>query len=174
MLPKALDDHTQLRLTKEADAEALAAVTDDVSPEDTRRWVHSLLALHRDGVELPCAITVDGDVAGHALLEIHDNGEGLLHYGLRPAYRGRGLATRACEALVEEAFTALGLSALKIDPAADNAPSCAVAERLGFSRVGRQRIENGADGYTIARYRLTAAEWRAAHPGTPRRRGPGS
>jgi len=162
MLVTTIDERTELRLLREQDAECVAAVTGDVSVVDALRWIRGLLDLHRDGKEIPCGVWVAGKMAGYVLLEVHDDGEGLLHYGLVPAYRGKGIATRACAALVEYAFTGLGLRALKSDPSVSNVASCRVAERLGFERVGTVPV-HGKDGaaFDVARYRLTAEQWRA-------------
>ena len=154
------DQDIELRLLEEQDASTVAAVTGR-SPEGTRRWVRSLLDLEQAGKEVPCGVWVADEMAGYVLLEIHDNKEGLLHYGLVPAHRGKGIATRACAAMVGYAFSTLGLRALKIDPFADNVASCRVAERLGFAKTAIIEVpaEGGATA-TEARYRLTADQWR--------------
>lgn len=59
-----------------------------------------------------------------------------LDYLLGPRFRGRGLATTALRTLVTHLFSATPLHRLEIQPDVRNAPSCAVAERLGFRREG--------------------------------------
>jgi len=160
MLTQHIDHDVELRLLQEDDAESAAAVTDEVSPDETGRWIRGLLDLYRAGKEVPCAVCVAGEMAGYVLLEIHERGEGLRHYGLLPAYRGRGIATRACAALIEHAFTELGLSALKVDPPTANDRSCRVAERLGFVNVGIVQVPTERGQVSeVARYRLTAGQW---------------
>lgn len=155
-----IDEHAQLRLLAEDDAGALAAVTNLVSPEMARSWIRAILHFHESGRGRPYAIVVDGQTAGYALLEIHDNHEGLLHYGLVSEYRGRGLATRACLALVDEAFRNLGLHLLKIDPQTRNPSACRVAERAGFRRSSTYTVEeSNGRVLEIARYRLDLASW---------------
>ncbi|MFI6154549.1 GNAT family N-acetyltransferase [Kitasatospora sp. NPDC051170] len=69
-------------------------------------------------------------------------------YWLHPAATGRGLATRAARALVEEAFRLPGVAHVEIchDPA--NLPSGAVPARLGFTEFVRRPVERVAPGDT--------------------------
>lgn len=62
-----------------------------------------------------------------------------LGYSLDAGFRGRGLATRACRALVDHAFHKLKLHRVEVRIHPENHPSLALARRLGFRRVGRQR-----------------------------------
>jgi RimJ/RimL family protein N-acetyltransferase len=52
-----------------------------------------------------------------------------------PAVWGRGYATEAATAALDEAFTTLGLETVCSLPQADNPASCRVADRLGLRRV---------------------------------------
>jgi RimJ/RimL family protein N-acetyltransferase len=54
-----------------------------------------------------------------------------------PAVWGRGYATEAATAALDEAFTTLGLEQVCSLPQVDNPPSCRVADRLGLRR-GRE------------------------------------
>ncbi|MEW6754202.1 MAG: GNAT family protein [Candidatus Latescibacterota bacterium] len=166
------DPGTELRPMREGDATMVAAINEAGSVDSALRWVRSLLADQEAGREVACAVCVGGERVGYVLLEVHDHREGLLHYGLVPSHRGRGIATRACTAMVVHAFSTLGLEALKVDPYADNAPSCRVAERVGFTRVGTILSEEGGRRREIARYRLTAEQWRGLGGPDNARRGP--
>lgn len=53
---------------------------------------------------------------------------------------GQGYATEAARALVEAAFNQLGALRVDLQCAADNRASQRVAERLGFTLEGRQRL----------------------------------
>lgn len=158
---RTTEECTELRPLQEEDAATVAAVTGDVSPERAQGWIRTILGYEEAGREVACGVWVDGKMAGYVLLEIHDKREGLLHYGLVPAYRGQGIATRACAAMVGYAFLTLGLQALKVDPLADNVESCRVAERLGFVKVGIVQIAEGGRPCDVVRYRLTAEQWGA-------------
>lgn len=65
-----------------------------------------------------------------------------LAYGLYPAWRGRGIATRAVVLACEYA-AALGAGAAVIRCEAANRRSSAVAERAGFEPLGRRISEGG-------------------------------
>lgn len=155
-----ITDDLELRLVNELDAPAISEVTGEVSHEECRSWIRTLLDYHSKGEGIPCGIWVRGELAGYLILEIHANRNGLFHYGLMPAFRGQGWATLACSFMVEYAFNQLSLDVLKVDPPAANTASCRVAERVGFRRVGTMTVPSG-DGGTldIARYQLTAKEW---------------
>lgn len=160
-----VNEQMELRLLEEYDAPLVAAITGD-SLARARAWIRGLRDLYQAGQEIPCGIWVGHKRAGYVLLEIHDHGEGLLHYGLVPPYRGQGVATRAGAALVEYAFSHQGLQVLKVDPPAAHVRSCRVAERLGFERVGTLCIADGEGGnYEVARYCLTRKEWAQSNEG---------
>ena len=65
-------------------------------------------------------------------------GTATLWYVLAPAYRGRGLATRAVRALLTEGFEA-GLRAVQAWAVDGNEPSIRVLMRVGFRFLGRAR-----------------------------------
>lgn len=62
-----------------------------------------------------------------------------LGFGLHPAARGRGVATRAVSALLDWAFGPLGLAGVTWRADAENTASLRVAERCGFTVEGRVR-----------------------------------
>jgi RimJ/RimL family protein N-acetyltransferase len=82
-----------------------------------------------------------GDVAASLHLMRRGRREGVAEVGVwvAPAWRRRGVATRAIEAMLDWAVPALGLSRVEwhADPA--NAASLALAARLGFEREGLAR-----------------------------------
>lgn len=59
----------------------------------------------------------------------------LVGYWLAEKYQKRGIATRACEALVDYAFDVLGLKIVEIRCAIGNIRCRAVPERLGFKQA---------------------------------------
>ncbi|NIJ19421.1 RimJ/RimL family protein N-acetyltransferase [Sphingomonas naasensis] len=68
-------------------------------------------------------------------------------YGIAPAHRRRGVATRAIGAIVTWARAAPHLSAITAETAIDNIASQRVLERAGFVRVG-ERLD-AEDGQLI-------------------------
>ena len=88
--------------------------------------------------------------------------EGLLGYLVDPAYAGRGFATDIARALLDVAFTELGLHRVTAGCFAGNVASWRVMEKLGMRREQHGvrdswHAELGwVDGYT---YAILAEEW---------------
>lgn len=89
-------------------------------------WGAWLLVL-RDGT------AVIGDAGFHAPPD--EAGEVELAYGVAPAWRGRGLATEAVEALLDLAFAEPEVAAVVATTVPGNLPSARVLERCGFVPV---------------------------------------
>jgi len=103
--------------------EAIVAYVDGVA----RRW--------RDGVQLSLAVVVGHTVVGGCDLDHLERARPDLGYWLAPGERGNGYATRAATLFLDWAGAVLGITAVDLEVEADNAPSIAVAQRLGFARV---------------------------------------
>ncbi len=132
--------------------------------DDERRWIERLAGVEDGDREQPYAIVYDGAAVGGIGIKLEPmNHAGEIGYWLAEAMQGRGIATRACRALVEHAFRSRGLHRVVIRAALDNRRSRAIPERLGFVLEGTEReslYANGAhsDG---AVYSMLAAEWAA-------------
>ena len=140
----------------------------------TRAEVEALVA-ERAGVAVPTetapAITLVADLAqtgelvGDCVLfwrsKEHEQGE--VGYVLNPAYRGRGLATEAVEALLRLGFEELGLHRVAARCDARNTASARVMERAGMRReahlVQSQFIKNEWTDELI--YAILRTEWAA-------------
>ncbi|HOP27753.1 MAG TPA: GNAT family N-acetyltransferase [Candidatus Sabulitectum sp.] len=85
-----------------------------------------------------------GDFAGWCGLD--NTGEGrpnpVLFYVVEEAYRGRGFATEAAEAMLHHGFTTLDLPVIDAGVAVDNGASIRILEKTGM-----HRIESSEDGY---------------------------
>ena len=91
-------------------------------------------------------------------------------YWLAEPHNGRGHMTAACLALVDHGFDALRLYRAVIRAATGNAPSRAVAERLGFRLEGVEREAQLVKGEFVDLARLRGAQQRVApHPAAHRR-----
>ncbi|HEY2957719.1 MAG TPA: GNAT family N-acetyltransferase [Actinomycetota bacterium] len=125
------------------------------------------------GVAYNYAILGGGAVAGSCGLMRRVGPGGLeIGYWLHPAYTGRGLATDASAALVEQAFALPGVDHVEILHDLANTASGAIPRRLGFDPVERReraREAPGETGVTVV-WRLTrerAARRGPAHAGGP-------
>ncbi|MBL1101087.1 GNAT family N-acetyltransferase [Streptomyces coffeae] len=160
-----LDGVTLRRFNGEADLPELFRVLEE-SLEHLRPWVHwvaehslarttTFLASRAerwaDGDAFSYAIVLDGGIVGACGLFRHDDTPANsyeLGYWLHPAATGRGVATRAARALVEQAFRLPGIDYVEIvhDPA--NLASGAIPARLGFIEHLRRPAERLAPAET--------------------------
>ncbi len=120
--------------------------------------------LRGDGFHL--GIRVDGRLAGGCICwYIHrQNRNAEVGYWLGAEYLGRGLATRAANAVVDRLFSGEGVHRVEMQCAVDNSPSRAIAERLGFRLEGIRRDSHWITDRFLdhAIYGLLESEWRAA------------
>jgi RimJ/RimL family protein N-acetyltransferase len=90
-----------------------------------------------------------------------------------PAVWGRGYATEAATAALDEAFTTLGLDEVCSLPQVDNPASCRVADRLGLRR-GREiplpANEHRAEVVAVL-YRIDRDAWLRSRPASGSRPG---
>jgi ribosomal-protein-serine acetyltransferase len=129
--------------------------------DDERVWLERVVdAGALDG----CGIWLEGEFAGGIGLMLDSFGiVGEIGYWIRTGFEGRGLVTRACAALVDHAFEAIGLHRLVIRAGVENHRSRAIPERLGFTFEGIAREEGRGVGgfYDLAVYGLLDREWRS-------------
>jgi len=113
---------------------------DNTEPRHTRDFIKNALNRYVDRDGFVVGIWVNGELAGvvdyHGWDWKHCKTE--LGYWLAEPFTGRGIMTRAVNALVDYAF-AIGLNRVKIMCATGNRASCAIPERLGFQLEGVQR-----------------------------------
>ncbi|MBM7436636.1 GNAT family N-acetyltransferase [Streptomyces sp. HB132] len=112
------------------------------------------------------AITSNSTVIGSCGLHRRIGAGGLeIGYWLRPRWTGRGHATAAATALVDQGFRLTGIDRLEIHHDAANPASGAVARRMGFTEAGRGPAPDGPAapgelGITVV-WRVTADQWKA-------------
>lgn len=131
--------------------------------EEERGWFEHAIA-DVDNLE-GCGLFSDTVFLGGAALRTLDpfGVSAELGYWIRSAYEGRGIVTRACEALMRVGFGELGLHRIQLLAATENVRSRAVAERLGMRFEGILReAERTSLGYVDhVVYALLEQEWRA-------------
>ena len=176
-------DDTELRLLEGRHAAELFALTDrnrahlrpwlpwvdqTTSPADTRAFIAGTLHQLAENNGLHVGIWFRGELVGVIgfLYVKWPSRKTEIGYWLDAAAQGHGIMTRACRALIEYAFSELGLNRVEIHCAPGNTRSCAVPERLGFTQEGVLRqVEwlnvHFADNVV---YGLLASEWQHRKP----------
>lgn len=93
-----------------------------------------------------------------------------LGYWIAPSKQGRGYMTEAARAVVDAAFTRLGLHKVVVGCLAENVRSKRVIEKLGFRHVGEQRDHAFRHGrwWNHLSYELTEPAWSSANVGRAR------
>ena len=132
--------------------------------DDEREWAERIARVEDGDREQPYAIVYDGAIVGGIGIILEPlNRAGEIGYWLAEDMQGRGIATRACHALVDHAFRSRGLHRVVIRAALENRRSRAIPERLGFALEGTERESLYANGaYSDAAvYSMLALEWAA-------------
>lgn len=84
-------------------------------------------------------------------------------YWIDKSEEGKGIVSRACEALIDYVFDGLDLNRIEIRCSSENLRSAAIPERFGFGKEGvlrRSEFRNGRlQDFNI--YGLLADEWRS-------------
>ncbi len=174
----SIDEDTELRLYEERHAQEVAElvdknraylrqwlpwVDDSKTVEDSKAFIkHSLQQFaNNEGFQL--GIWYKGKLAGgigyHPINWASRKVE--IGYWLGESFQGKGLVTKACRTLIIYAFAELGLNKVEIRCATGNIRSCAIPERLGFTREGILRdAEWLYDHYVdLVVYGMLAREW---------------
>lgn len=140
-------------------------VAGNTSIEHTRAFIEQALRQFAEGKGFQAGIWYRGQIAG--VIGLHyidrDNRRTEIGYWLGAPYQGLGIMTRACRAVVEYAFTVLGLHRIEIRCARGNRRSRAIPERLGFTQEGTIRQSAWLNDHfeDLVVYSLLAPEWRA-------------
>ena len=122
------------------------------------------VALHTVGKWLQLAICLpDGTLIGDIGLHFLDADQMEIGYTLSPVVQGRGYATQAVRAIVNEAFTVWGKHRIQASVDPDNIKSVRLLERLGFRKeahfIKSFRIDDA--WYDDCVYAILREEWLA-------------
>ncbi|MET9297098.1 GNAT family protein [Streptomyces sp. NPDC003077] len=111
-------------------------------------------------------VWLDGLLVGGVLFRVFDTATGNCEAGcwLEPAAAGRGLATRAARRIIDWAIRERGMHRVEWQVSSENAPSIAVAKRLGMSQDGVLRENDPYRGVLQSTevWSVLAPEWLAA------------
>jgi RimJ/RimL family protein N-acetyltransferase len=111
-------------------------------------WIERLATRRVDDTAYSFAVLHDGIPVGNVAVSSVERRHltGWVSYWIREQARGKGLATKACRAVSEFAFTELGLFRLELAHRVDNPASCRVALGAGFLVEGVERARLLYDG----------------------------
>jgi ribosomal-protein-serine acetyltransferase len=106
------------------------------SVEDIREFIMRITSQYDTGLGPNLGIWVDGAFAGTVGVHPIDwaNRCCSIGYWIEAAQQGKGIITRCCAALLDHLFDDLALHRVEIRCGTGNARSCAIPERLGFTR----------------------------------------
>jgi ribosomal-protein-serine acetyltransferase len=153
MFSLRIDDSTELRLLEDRNAMELFLLTDRnrahlrqwlpwldniTTVSDTKDFIRTSLAQFANNNGFQTGIWSEEKLVGMVGHHQIDwlNRITSLGYWLSAEMEGRGLVTKACQALIRNAFSDLGLNRIEISCATENKKSRAIPERLGFRQEG--------------------------------------
>jgi [ribosomal protein S5]-alanine N-acetyltransferase len=173
-----------LRLVEAADADALFAIHHDAAVTryiphmywreraDAHAWVERALARHEKQTAIQCAVVrrataeTAATVMGTALVfnVQEDSGLAEVGYVLGAPYWRQGYMREALAALIECAFSSVGLRRLEAQVDARNEASNALARRCGMVLEGvlRQRWMAAGETPDVHLFGLLRSDWLAA------------
>jgi len=135
------------------------------SPAAIREFIRGALEKYRAGLELHAAVWIEGAIGGcvghHAIDRA--NRSTSLGYWIDAAHQGKGIINRCCRVLLDYLFDEQGLHRVEIRCATGNLRSCAIPERLGFTREGVFREAEWVSGrfVDLVVWGLLEREWHA-------------
>jgi ribosomal-protein-serine acetyltransferase len=132
--------------------------------EQTREWIKHNMRRYGAGDGYEMAVWHRGKMAGQIGYNYFDreNRKTEIGYWLGESFQGKGLITKACSALIENAFTKLNMNRLEIRCGTENHKSRKVPQRLGFTEEGIARQAEWLHDRFIdlVVYSMLASEWK--------------
>jgi ribosomal-protein-serine acetyltransferase len=181
-----VDAGIQLKLLETSEAKALYTLADrnrerlrkwlpwvdqTRSPEDVRMFILRVLEQYHSNLGPQAGVWVDGVLCGTVGCHPIDwpNRNCSVGYWLDAAQEGKGVITRCCAALADYAFDELKLHRLEIRCGTGNLRSCAIPQRLGFTREGIAREAEWVSGrwVDLVVWSLLEEDWRARRKPAP-------
>lgn len=169
----------ELRLLQESNAEELFSLVDrnrqflrewlpwldgNKMLADSQAFIHLSKEQHISNRGFQTGVWYKGKLAG--IIGYHpidwQNRIVMIGYWLGQEYQGKGIITAACRSLTSYAFDEYNLNRVEIKCATGNAKSCAIPERLGFTkegiiREGEWRYDHFVD---LMLYSMLAHQWK--------------
>ncbi|MCP4911684.1 MAG: GNAT family N-acetyltransferase [Oligoflexia bacterium] len=177
-----IDESLKLRFFTNEDAKELFELTDrnrehlkewlpwldrNTKEEDSLGFIKMVTSQREKNNGLQFAICYEGQIAGvvgHHKID-WGNKNTPLGYWLGNDFGGKGIMTRACQALIDYSFNDLNLHLVSICAAVENKKSRAVIERLGLKLDGILREREWLYDHFVdhAEYSITKDEWKKLH-----------
>lgn len=184
MFRRQVTEGIQIRQFEARDAEAVYAAADrnrvrlrrwlpwvdaTQSAEEVRDFIERSLAQYHANEGPNAGIWVEGELAGSIGCHRIDwaNKACSIGYWVEGGCEGKGIVTRCCETMLEYLFDEMGLHRVVIQCGTGNTRSCAVPERLGFTREGVAREAEWVNDrwVDLVVWSMLAAEWTARRQG---------
>jgi ribosomal-protein-serine acetyltransferase len=118
------------------------------SVNDFRNYIRNCIDKKTAGTDYGYLIFWEKQAVGRiGLHDIHhQNKNAAIGYWIDEAFSGKGIVTKACQAIIASGFDKLGLHRIEIKCASGNVKSAAIAERLGFHKEGVLREAEFVNG----------------------------
>jgi ribosomal-protein-serine acetyltransferase len=133
------------------------------SLEDEVDFIRLTREYYENNKGFGCLIRYRGQTTGtigcHALDRMNRSSE--IGYWLGKEFEGKGIMTKSCRAMVSYAFKDWQMNRIQIRCATGNVRSCAIPQRLGFTREGVMRQSEWLYDHFIdlVLYSMLADEW---------------
>ncbi len=177
----------EIKLFEPCDAEAVIAVVDrdraylrewlpwvdgTHSAGDVRHFIDEVVSPQwADNRGPQCGIWVDGSFAGSIGCHAIDwtNRACSLGYWIESRRQGQGIVTRCVSGMLDYLFETQRLHRVVIQCAAGNHRSCAIPQRLGFTKEGvlRQAQRVGTSWLDLVTWGILESEWRKRRGADP-------
>jgi ribosomal-protein-alanine N-acetyltransferase len=140
---------------------------EDRSEEEVRDFIAMFLRqqaeVPRRKFQLAVTLRENGRLIGNCGVRLEEPGasSGDMGYELDPRYWGHGYATEAAGAMLDFAFSELGIERVEAWCIAENLASARVLEKLGMRLKERERDKEHFKGrsWDALRYALEASDW---------------
>lgn len=137
------------------------------SEADSRIFIEGTKKQFAEGDGFQVGIWYEGKLAGVCGFHKIDwkDRKTEIGYWLGEPFEGHGLMTQTCRALIDHGFQVWELNRVEIRCGTENTKSCAIPERLGFTREGTIREAELVNGNAISHhfYGLLKSEWEKEH-----------
>ena len=137
-----------------------------LTSSDTLLFIESTIKQEKSRNGFQCAIVKGGALVGtigfHSIQQ--PNRTTTMGYWITAELQGKGIVTKAVQAMIEHAFSVWNLHRIEIQAAVDNKRSRSIAHRLGFTHEGTLRQAESVGGVfqDMAVYGLLRTEWKVS------------